>query len=398
MEFRSVIPALYKEGKALKGTHPVWALGTMSGTSLDGVDAAMIRTDGVTIFEIGPAAYRPYTTNERAVLTAALGHWQGTPETTAAAEVVEAAHAEIMARFSDVEIAGFHGQTLAHDPGGRGTHQAGNGALLAEVLDIPVAWDFRTADVEFGGQGAPLAPFYHFACARFIKADQPVAFLNLGGVGNITYVDPRCEGPEHDGALLAFDTGPANAPINDLMQKRNAGEFDRDGALAAAGRVDRGIVEAFLKHSYFQRIPPKSLDRDNFAGLASSVSSLSTQNAAATLLACSTGAVKMSMQHLPNRIERLYVTGGGRLNPQFMSGLRRDLEVNVVDIDEAGLDGDMLEAQAFAYLAVRVARKMPTSGPTTTGVPMLVGGGSVSYPSDQRGISKPDAASSNPSN
>jgi anhydro-N-acetylmuramic acid kinase len=205
----------------------------MSGTSLDGVDAAMIRTDGVTIHEIGPSAYRPYSETERAVLRAALGCWQGDPKATKAAEVVEAAHAGIMARFSDVEIAGFHGQTLAHDPGGRGTHQAGNGALLAEVLNIPVAWDFRTADVEFGGQGAPLAPFYHYACSNFIEEKQPIAFLNLGGVGNITYVDPSVEEPEGEGALLAFDTGPANAPINDLLMLRSGADFYDNGAIAS---------------------------------------------------------------------------------------------------------------------------------------------------------------------
>jgi anhydro-N-acetylmuramic acid kinase len=382
----------------LKGTHPVWALGTMSGTSLDGVDAAMILTDGHVIHEFGPSAYRAYTDAERVVLRAALGCWPNDPNVAAAAEVIEAAHAEIMARFSEVEIAGFHGQTLAHDPGGRGTHQTGNGALLAEVLDLPVAWDFRSADVELGGQGAPLAPFYHFACAGFIKASTPIALLNLGGVGNITYVDPSYSTPEAEGALLAFDTGPANAPINDLMMARLAKPYDENGACAAAGTRDRNIVDRFLTHSYFQRIPPKSLDRDSFADLPELVVDLDTEDAAATLLSCAVGAVGKSIQHLPNRISTLYVTGGGRKNHIFMKRLQAELDVNVVDIDDTGLDGDMLEAQAFAHLAVRVARKLPTSCKSTTGVPMAVGGGIISYPGDFRGISKSDAASSNPSN
>ncbi len=179
-----------------KETKPVWALGRMSGTSLDGVDAAMILTDGHAVQEFGPHAYRPYSAAEQATLRAALGQWPGDPAVAAAAEVVETAHAELLSRFSGAEVVGFHGQTLAHDPRGRGTHQAGNGSLLAQVLTLPVVWDFRTSDVTLGGQGAPLAPFYHFALAKHIGATAPVAFLNLGGVGNLTWVDPAQPAPE----------------------------------------------------------------------------------------------------------------------------------------------------------------------------------------------------------
>jgi anhydro-N-acetylmuramic acid kinase len=239
-----------------------------------------------------------------------------------------------------------------------------------------------------GGQGAPLAPFYHFACAKFIELDQPVAFLNLGGVGNITYVNPQLDGPEVDGAVLAFDTGPANAPINDLMKMRKGVALDENGAFAAAGTVNQDNYRAFLRHSYFQRIPPKSLDRGSFADLLPSVSDLSTQDAAATLSACAVGGVRLALQHLPRKVSSLLVTGGGRKNTFIMDRMQELLGVNVEAIDETGLDGDMLEAQAFAYLAVRVARGMPTSCPATTGVPGLVGGGIVSQPGDLRGISK----------
>ena len=215
----------------------LWALGTMSGTSLDGVDAAMIKTDGHAVFAFGPSAYRPYSPEEQDTLRAALGQWPGDAEVEAAAEVVETAHAEVLARFSGAELLGFHGQTLAHDPKGRGTHQCGNGALLAQLLGLPTVWDFRSSDVTIGGQGAPLAPFYHFALARHIGAREPLAFLNLGGVGNITWIDPTAPGPENPGALLAFDTGPANAPINDLMRDRLGLSHDERGALAATGEV-----------------------------------------------------------------------------------------------------------------------------------------------------------------
>ena len=212
-------------------------LGTMSGTSLDGVDVAVIETDGITISGFGAHGYRPYAEDERALLRAALGRWPGEAGVADAADLVERAHIEAMAPYADeVALAGFHGQTLAHEPAGRGTHQAGDGRRLAQVLGIPLVWDFRSADVRAGGQGAPLAPAYHFALAKWIGADQPLAFLNLGGVGNVTWIDPRKAAPEEPGALLAFDTGPANAPIDDLMQSRRGLPRDADGALAARRR------------------------------------------------------------------------------------------------------------------------------------------------------------------
>jgi anhydro-N-acetylmuramic acid kinase len=249
----------------MRQTGLIWALGAMSGTSLDGVDAAMVLTDGLTISDFGPHAYRPYTALEQSTLRAALGAWPGDPAVQPAAEVVEAAHAEVLSRFHGADLVGFHGQTLAHDPGGRGTHQAGDGALLSQVLGLPVVWDFRSNDVAMGGQGAPLAPFFHHACARWFGATEPLVFLNLGGVGNLTWIDPRIGKPEALAALLAFDTGPANAPVNDLLRARLGLDFDRDGAIAAAGTVDESAVARFLDHPYFYKIPPKSLDRDAFA-------------------------------------------------------------------------------------------------------------------------------------
>ncbi len=362
------------------GTGPVWALGTMSGTSLDGVDAAMVLTDGERILEFGPTAYRPYTGPERASLRAALGLWPGDPGVEAAAEVVETAHAEVMSRFAGAEIAGFHGQTLAHDPQGRGTHQAGSGALLAQVLGLPVVWDFRSADVALGGQGAPLAPFWHFACARWAGAGLPLAFLNLGGVGNLTWVDPRQAAPEHPGALMAFDTGPANAPVDDLVRARLGLDRDEGGALARGGVADAGILADFLRHPYFLRMPPKSLDRDAFRALSQAVGALGDADAAATLTAAAALAVARGFEHFPVPVERLYVTGGGRHNATLMDLLAAHVRAEVQPVEAAGLDGDMLEAQAFAFLAVRVARGLPTSCPSTTGVAGLVGGGKVSQP------------------
>ncbi|MGC1429558.1 MAG: anhydro-N-acetylmuramic acid kinase [Albidovulum sp.] len=359
----------------------IWALGAMSGTSLDGVDAALLKTDGHTIWDFGDCGYRPYSTAERATLRAALGFWPGAPGVDVAAEVVETAHAALMSGLiGEAELAGFHGQTLAHDPGGLGTHQAGSGAILAQVLNLPVVWDFRSNDVQLGGQGAPLAPFFHFACAKWIGAKEPVAFLNLGGVGNLTWVDPRLGAPELAGACLAFDTGPANAPIDDLTQARLGLARDDGGALAAAGTVDETVIEAFLGHSYFLKIPPKSLDRNGFPELVEGVKGLCDADAAATLTAAVAASVALGAGHFPEPVARLLVTGGGRHNSTLMAMLAARLGCPVEPVEAVGLNGDMLEAQAFAYLAVRVLRGLPTSCPGTTGVGSAVGGGRVSTP------------------
>lgn len=358
---------------------PIWALGAMSGTSLDGVDAAVLQTDGHAILGFGDSGYRAYSGDEQAVLTAALGAWPDDPRTGPAAEVVENAHGALLSGFQ-ADLIGFHGQTLAHDPGGRGTHQVGDGALLAEALGVPVVWDFRSSDVDMGGQGAPLAPFFHFACAKWMGATAPLAFLNLGGVGNLTWVDPTRARPDDPGALLAFDTGPANAPINDLMQDRMGQPFDRDGALAAEGQVADSALELFLMDTFFAIMPPKSLDRNGFPDMIDLVRELEDADAAATLTAMAAAAVMQGMQHCPAPPERVLVTGGGRRNPVMMQMLAAGLDCPVDPVEAAGLDGDMLEAQAFAYLAVRVSRGLPTSAPGTTGVGAPVGGGRISRP------------------
>jgi len=365
--------------KAIAKTGVVTAAGAMSGTSLDGVDVAVLRTDGHDIVGFGRSAYRDYSAQERSVIAAGFGLWSG-DAVEAAAAVIEAAHLEILADFTDVDLIGFHGQTLAHAPRLQGTLQVGNGAMLAERLGVPVVWDFRSADVELGGEGAPLAPFFHHACARYIKAEGPVAFLNLGGVGNITWVDPAIAQPQTQGALLAFDTGPANAPVNDLMQERLGLAYDKDGRVARGGTVETGALELFLAEPYFSRMPPKSLDRNDFAEMVALVRELSDADAAATLTAMCAAGVAEAMQHCPSPPSRVLVTGGGRRNPVLMQMLQVSLECPVVPVEDVGLDGDMLEAQAFAYLAVRVARGLPTSCAGTTGVRAAVGGGTVSVP------------------
>ncbi|MFC0340196.1 anhydro-N-acetylmuramic acid kinase [Paracoccus niistensis] len=356
-------------------------LGMMSGTSLDGVDAALLDTDGEAIFGFGRTGYRPYAAEEAEVLHAALGRWPGAPGVAEAAALSVRAHAELAADFPEAEVIGYHGQTLAHDPGAGRTHQAGQGWQLARATGRRVVWDFRTEDVRQGGEGAPLAPFFHHALARWAVGQgrleaAPVVFLNLGGVGNLTWCDPR--DPDPLTACVAFDTGPANAPLNDLMRARRGAARDEGGALAAQGTPRESVIADFLRHPYFTRRAPKSLDRDAFAALGPAVAQMDDADAAATLTHAAAAAVAAGLRLLPSRPAVVLACGGGRRNGAMMEALAARCGLPVRPVEEAGLDGDMIEAQAFAWLAARVLRGLPTSGPGTTGGPAAVCGGRIS--------------------
>jgi anhydro-N-acetylmuramic acid kinase len=364
----------------MKLNGPVRALGAMSDPALDGVTAAMVETDGEVIVGFGETGHRPYSDTERTALAAAIGRWPGEAGIDAAEEAVEAAHVALLSDFGAAALVGFHGVTLAHDPQARGSHQAGDGARLAERLGRPVAWDYRTADVALGGAGAPLSAFFHAALAKWLGAAAPLAFLDLGPVGSLTWVDPSKDRPEEAGALLAFETGPALAPLAALMRARPGLRDDESGALVASGAADERVVASVLAHPYFFRIPPKALDTGAFADLTAEVAALSDADAAATLTACAVAAVANGIAHCPSPPERLLVSGAGRHNAPLMAGLAAALPMPVAPVEAVGLDGDALEAQAMAFLAVRIARGLPTTCPSTTGVAAAVGGGIISDP------------------
>jgi anhydro-N-acetylmuramic acid kinase len=337
----------------------------MSGTSLDGVDAALLRTDGVVIGETGTALTLSYPDELRGRLRSILG---GTGPVDEVERDVTLFHAEAVAKLlekagivaSDVAVVGFHGHTILHRPAQGRTWQVGDGALLAAEVGIPVVNDFRTADVADGGQGAPLVPAYHAAMVASLP--KPLAVLNLGGVANVTWVGS-------DDRLLAFDTGPGNALIDDWLLRHTGRRLDHGGALAAAGRIDQSAVAEFAGHPFFARTPPKSLDRDDFRQFAERLSDgLAVGDGAATLTAFTVRAVALAVRHFPEPVERWLVAGGGRHNRAVMNGLREALAVRVDPVEALGWDGDALEAQAFAYLAVRHLRQLPLTWPATTGV------------------------------
>jgi anhydro-N-acetylmuramic acid kinase len=356
----------------------IWAIGLMSGTSGDGIDAALLKTDGTRIVETGPGIGEAYDPAFRTQLKSAYGSWD--PPAGLERELTER-HAAVVRRLigearmrpAEIGVVGFHGQTILHEPERHRTRQIGDGALLATLTGIPVVNDFRSADMAAGGEGAPFAPVYHRALAG--NLEKPVAMLNIGGVSNVTWIGPMDQ--EGGDALIAFDTGPGNALIDDWALRHTGEPVDRDGALAKSGRADDAAVARFLTNSYFNRSAPKSLDRDAFKGF--SLGDLSASDGAATLTAITAASIAAGVPQLPMPPKRWLVCGGGRHNPVLMEVLRTRLGT-VDPIEAIGWDGDLIEAQAFAFMAVRSLNGLPLSFPGTTGVKQPVTGGTVHRP------------------
>ena len=345
------------------------AIGLMSGTSLDGVDAAYLETDGERIHAFGPTLTIPYDPALRARLRHLIDLGQSAPPhlVAEAEEALTRIHADaVQALATPADIIGFHGQTILHAPHRRLTWQIGDAGRLADLTRLPVAHDFRQADVAAGGQGAPLVPVFHAALAAGLP--RPLLIVNIGGVANVTFLAA-------DGGLLACDTGPGCALLDDWMAQRTGTPIDRDGRAAAAGTPDAALLASLLADPFFAAPAPKSLDRQHFAATLARIAHLSTEDGAATLAALTARAI--AGLTLPAPPLRVLVAGGGRHNPAIMAALAAASLAPVAAVEAAGWDGDALEAQCFAYLAVRVQRGLPLSYPGTTGVPAPQAGGRV---------------------
>ncbi len=358
-------------------------LGMMSGTSMDGVDAAVLVTDGQSITAFGPHLFRPYTEAERATLRAALAEARALTEREArpgsvakAERIVTDAHAEAAEQLlrenpmTQPDLIGFHGQTVFHAPERGLTIQVGDGPALARRLGVPVVHDFRAADVAAGGQGAPLVPVYHRALFVRTRFSGSMAIVNIGGVANITRIGA-------DGSLLAGDTGPGNALIDDFVRARTGRAMDTGGALASAGRVNAGALESLLALRWFERPFPKSLDRNAFS--AAAVADLSTEDGVATLAAFTSRTIVKGIV-MAGGADRVVVAGGGASNPYLMRRLGDEAGVPVASAAELGWSPDFLEAEAFAFLAARSLRGLLLTFPGTTGVKQPATGGVLAKP------------------
>ena len=352
------------------------ALGLMSGTSLDGIDVALVETDGRERMILGPAMTTAYPPEFRERLRSVLG---GVGAVAEVEDALTRLHAEAVEQFLErhpgtaIDIVALHGHTILHRPAERRTWQLGDGALLARLLGCDVVADFRSADVAAGGEGAPLAPLFHAALAANCR--KPLVILNLGGVANVTWIGEAEQ-------ILAFDTGPGNALIDDWVRQRTGATADIDGAFARAGRASTGHIARFLTLPFLGIAPPKSLDRDDFQEIVPQ--DLSLEDGVATLTEMTAAAVAAAVRYFPVPPLEWLACGGGRRNPVLMEALRQRLGASVRPVEQVGWDGDALEAQAFAYLAVRSVRGLPLSLPSTTGVPRPISGGRLfSGPQDR---------------
>ncbi len=356
------------------------AIGLMSGTSLDGIDVALIETDGEAQVVRGPAATVPYPTDFRDRLRQCLDTARTLtsrtvrPGTLAEVELeLTERHAEAVDHFlsnhslqrAGIDVIGFHGQTVLHRPNQALTVQLGDGPLLAKLTGIDVVYDLRAADCAAGGQGAPLVPVYHRALVERLP-QKPVAVVNIGGVANVTFIGL-------DGSLIAFDTGPGNAMIDDWMGRQTNRAFDAHGNFAATGTPSEDHLAEYLKHSHFAAVPPKSLDRNAFP--IELISDLSAADGAATLTAFTAASIARAREHMPQEPTLWIICGGGRKNRTLMRMLAARVENAVVPSEAVGLDGDSLEAEAWGYLAVRSLQGLPITFPGTTGVQQPLSGG-----------------------
>ena len=355
------------------------AIGAISGTSMDAIDVSIVETDGREHVIPGPGRSYPYEPALRATLLKLIAAPEiaETDPLTALEEAVTDAHVAAIQRFiletgldrDKIDLVGMHGQTVYHRPEKRFTRQFCLGARAAKMLGLAkgagVVARFRHADVAAGGEGAPFAPLYHRALAA--KLPQPVMVLNLGGVGNVTYMDGE--------TVIAFDTGPASALLDDFVLRRTGKPFDDCGALAATGKVDHQMVAGWMHNPFFDRPAPKSLDRQDFHARARNVEQLSDADGAATLTDFTISATIDALRHVPTAPKRWLVTGGGRLNQTYLRLLRDRLGVSVEAVEAVGWQGDFIEAQCFGYLAARSRLGLPLSLPTTTGAPEPMTGG-----------------------
>ena len=354
------------------------AIGCMSGTAMDGIDIALIETDGYEYIRPIGFISESHDSAFREKLRSCLNKTSRDSLTETIEKEFTLRHIPLIKKLmcnlnvssQDIDIIGFHGQTIHHNPNEKITIQLGDGQLLSQEIGVPVSYDFRQADIQSGGQGAPLLPIYHKALSVNAGIDLPTAIVNIGGVGNITWID-------YDG-MIAFDTGPGNAMIDDWVKSQTDNLYDEGGKYAANGTIDKDIVKQFTSSDYFLKKYPKSLDRNDFH--ESSVDGMTLENGAATLTEMTIQSIALAISQCPTPPKSIYISGGGRHNSTIISRLSDAIGITVKPSDTLGWNGDSLEAEGFAYMAVRRVLNEPISFPTTTGCPSPMVGGIIAKP------------------
>lgn len=354
-------------------------IGLMSGTSFDGVDAAIVKTDGVTIQSLGKTYESSYGDSLRKKIRNLINRKNSIRLLLDVEDEITREHARVVKdllkkanlKSSDIDLIGFHGQAIYHNPTKKKTLIIGNPSLLSELTKINVVADFRSKDIARGGQGAPLVPFYHKALCEHLP--KPVAVLNIGGVANVTYVG--------ENSVMAFDVGPGCALIDDFVYDREKKQFDDGGKIARSGIPNEGLLELFMKNKFFSKAPPKSLDRNNFKSIMKKIDDLDTEDGAATLTYLTARSIYNAQKFFPQPPKKWIVCGGGSKNIFLIDILKKQYNFEIMNLEDfkvfdvASINPDFVEAQAFGFLAVRSYYNLPLSAPYTTGVSSEVSGG-----------------------
>lgn len=346
------------------------AIGLMSGTSMDGIDLALLESDGRKIINRKNFSYLPYSKDFKTRLSNLIYDRPTLEEIKDVEKELTILHASLVNKFlsennlnpQEIDVIAFHGHTIFHNAHQGITWQIGNAHLLSHLCKIDVVADFRSRDVALDGQGAPLVPIYH--AHLFAKQKKPYAVLNIGGISNISYF---VSDDEND--IIAFDICFGNAPIDDLMKKKLGRDFDANGEIAAKGNIDYLLADRILQNEIFHKKPPKSFDRDDFSEVIAPINNLKIEDALATFAYMHAKAININLDFLPQRPKEIFICGGGRKNSVLISEMKKHIiSCNIIAVDEIGFNGDAIEAEAFAFLAIRSLENLPISFKNTTGI------------------------------
>ena len=365
-----------------KNVKKFYSIGLMSGTSMDGIDASLIQTDGFMIYDYIVNCSIDYPVDIKVKLKEASEQFHEKNISWADIHKLKRSLSDLnlfavnklleknTALSLKVDLIGYHGQTVYHSPSDKISIQLGDPKYLSNRTKIPVIFNFRICDILNGGQGAPLTPIYH--AARFSKTFQgPIAVVNIGGISNMTYIDREC--------VIAFDTGPGNCLIDDMMTKYFSKEFDDEGRLALQGDVDDKFLTTLMSDEFFNRTPPKSLDRNYFHKYLKS-NEKSPQNLISTLSYFTANTIVDAMKYFPSDVNKIIICGGGSKNKYITQKISELSKKEVITSDSIGISSRYIESEAFAYLAVRCLLNLHISYPTTTGIQSAMSGGSIFRP------------------
>ena len=349
-------------------------LGLSSGSELEGLNAAVITTDGVDVFDFGPTFELPFDEDMRDDLRklhqnfTILSDVEKDRVADKFTSVCMAFAKEILSQDDSINLIGFGGHIICHKPSEHILYQIGDNARMAKECSIDVVGNFRNADILAGGQGAPLSAIYHAAISQNIA--KPLAWIDIGGISALTIIGPN-------GEMQAYDAGAGNAVINDWVNKHANMHMDFNGKLAISGHIHDDILSSLLRHKFLRLAPPKAADKSTFCDKCEHLEGLSLEDGAATATAFVAQSILNSINDFAIiRPEKLIICGGGAKNPTLMRFIKqRSSDIEVLSADECGFSASYIEAQAFGFLAARRLNQMPTSYPFTTGAAFEVIGG-----------------------